>query len=332
VYSALRPRLLLLSELELWPNLLLEAGRRRIPVLVASSRINDRDLAFYRRINRWHRPALRWVTWWGAQTERDAERIHELLGPAHATRVVVTGSLKYDAAAGHARQPCAESLRALLGYSPGDRVLVAGSTHPPEEQMLLDLIRAVRMRHPELKLLIAPREPHRFPVVAQLIEQAGLSWVKRSDVAEPRPAPADVTLLDSAGELPRVWDVADLAFVGGTWARGIGGQSPIEPASLGKPVCFGPHVWNFEQPAQGLLDAGAAVRFQSPAQLQSLIGDWLTRPQLARDMGRAAAEYVQSQRGAAAATIAAITAHLGRNPPDQDDGSESASPTESRYS
>lgn len=306
VYAALRPRMLVLSELELWPNLLLEARRRGAPVLVASTRIDDAELRFYRRISRMHRPALRCVTWWGAQTERDAARIAELLGPRHTTEIVVTGSLKFDSAVCKSDPTAADELKRLLNYAANDRVLVAGSTHDPEEAMLLDVIRRIRAEHPELKVILAPRNRHRFGAVASLLAQRGVSLLPRSRVTTRQTAAPDVLLLDSIGELPTVWQIADFAFVGGTWTTGVGGQNPIESAALGKPVCLGPHFSNFDETVHGLIAAGGAAQFETPEQFEELVRCWLQDPEAAQAMGRRAAEFVSSRRSAARLTIAAM--------------------------
>ena len=315
VYAALRPRMLVLSELELWPNLLLEARRRGVPVLVASTRINDEELHFYRRINRMHRPALRCVNWWGAQTGRDAARVAELLGPRHTTEVVVTGSLKFDAAACESDSTAADELKRLLHYAADDRVLVAGSTHDPEESMLLDVVQRIRAAHPELKVILAPRKRHQFGAVANLLAQRGVAFLLRSRVTTLQASAPDVLLLDTIGELPAVWQIADFAFVGGTWTTGVGGQNPIEPASLGKPVCLGPHSWNFEETAHGLIAAGGAAQFETPEQFEELIRCWLQDPEAARAMGRRAAEFVSSRRSAAGLTIGAMRRWAGTESP-----------------
>jgi 3-deoxy-D-manno-octulosonic-acid transferase len=316
-YAAIRPRLLVLSELELWPNLLLEAKRRGIPVAVVNSRMNDADFRFFQRINRWHRPALAAIAWWGAQTLRDAERIRRLLGQSRTT-VEVTGSLKFEALAGASAANASQKMRHLLGFSAYDRTLVAGSTHPPEEQILLDAFRRLARQHPELRLVLVPRDSRRFPKVAEMLRHSGIPFAQRSRLIAPLERSEPVTLIDSIGELPAFWQLADFGFVGGSLAPHCGGQNVLEPAALGKPICFGPNVWNFSEASAGLLQAQAARRVHSPTEIAQTVEEWLNDPDLAKQMGENGAAYVQSQRGAAAATIRALDESLAAGGPDRE--------------
>lgn len=305
VYRAIRPRLLVLSELELWPNLLMEARRRGIPVAVVNSRMNDADFRYFRSINRTHRHALAGIGWWGAQTTRDAERIRELLGTA-PTVVAVTGSLKYDVVLDERAARDAPELGKLLGFRAQERIWIAGSTHAPEESILLDVFRDVAKDHPELRLVLVPRNTHRFREVAELLRKNAVSFVKRSDLKLPPASSAPVTLIDSVGELPALWRLADIAFVGGSLAPDCGGQNMIEPAAFAKPVCFGPNVWNFSDVASGLLSANGACQVTSGDELAQTIRAWLGAPENARRIGESARAFVESQRGAASITIRAL--------------------------
>ncbi len=302
VFATVRPRLLVHSELDLWPNLLLEAQRRHVPVAVVSTRINDDELAYFRRISWFHQPALAAIHWWGAQTEQDAERIRHLLGPA-TTKVEVTGSLKCDAllvADAHARSA---KLRQHLGFTDQERILVAGSTHDPEEEILLNALQQLQTDHPHLRLVIVPRHPGRTPEIAKLVHDRKLSFVLNSEVTSPCDSSAAVTIVDTIGLLVDFWGLADFAFVGGSLAPDRGGQSMIPPAMLAKPMCFGPNYWNFSTVASGLLNTDGARVVMGESEIVSTISHWLENPQLATKIGENAQAYIQTQRGATDRTI-----------------------------
>lgn len=304
-YSAIRPAMLVLSELELWPNLILEARRRGIPVAVVNSRMNDADYRFFRRINRWHQPALAAIHWWGAQTTRDADRIRLLLGPAE-TSVEVTGSVKFDVIPDRRALNSAQELYRRLGFSSHERILLAGSTHAPEEQILLEAFRTLARTHPELRLILVPRHSRRFRNVAELLSRSAVPFAQRSLLTAPLEQSAPVTLVDSIGELTALWQHADFGFVGGSLTQRCGGQNVIEPAALGIPVCFGPNVWNFADAAAGLLRTQAAREVRSQAEIVDAVQTWLNHPELAKQMSANAIAYVRSRQGAAVATIRAL--------------------------
>jgi 3-deoxy-D-manno-octulosonic-acid transferase len=259
VFATVRPRLLVHSELDLWPNLLLEAQRQHVPVAVVSTRINDNELAYFRRIRWFHQPALAAIQWWGAQTEQDAERIRHLLGPT-TTKVEVTGSLKCDAMPAADALARSAKLRERLGFTDQERILVAGSTHAPEEEILLNVLQQLQSEYPLLRLVIVPRHPKRTPEIEKLAQDRNLSFILNSEATSPCESSAAVTIVDSIGLLGDFWGLADFAFVGGSLVADRGGQSMIAPAMLGKPICFGPNYWNFQTVASGLLNADGARR------------------------------------------------------------------------
>jgi 3-deoxy-D-manno-octulosonic-acid transferase len=289
----------------LWPNLLLEARRRGVPVAVANARLGERSHRGYRRIRRLLAPALAAVKWWGAQSKPIADRLRDLARGLDTT-VAVTGSMKYDGAPTDRRNPATLALRQLLGIDESDQVFVAGSTQGDEERIVLDAWRQAAARHPNLKLVIVPRHPERFPVVAELLANQGIPFVRRT--ALPNANPAAVTLLDTVGELRATWGLADFGFVGGSFGCGRGGQSMIEPAGYGVAVCFGPEVWNFQDTVDKLLAAQAARLLPSPDWLAPALEAWLADPTSALAMGERARGFVASQLGAVAATADALAA------------------------
>jgi 3-deoxy-D-manno-octulosonic-acid transferase len=305
VWRTLNPCLLVLSELELWPNLLLGARQNETPVMVVSSRIHDTDFAFYRRISWLHQHALSAVKWWGAQTAQDAERIRSLSGTSGAI-VEVTGSLKYDVVPGPDQGKQSQDLRRQFGFTPADRILVGGSTHSPEEEQLLSAFRSLKKDHEDLYLVLVPRHPFRAAEIVSAARACGLSCLRFDSAGAPTPAPAAVTVIDSIGLLPAIWALADFVFVGGTLAEDRGGQSMIEPALLAKPMCFGPHVWNFQQTADGLLAKAGAVEVHNDCDIATLIGLWLADRNLAASTGNKAAIFATSSQGATRTTCSAV--------------------------
>ncbi len=303
--NTLKPQLLVLSELELWPNLLLAAAHRQIPVAVVSSRLNDDDITFYRRMNFLLEPALKAVCWWGAQTQRDADRIASLRGTSQTT-IEVTGSVKFDVASSAQTQREAAELRHQLGFSDSEQLLVAGSTHAPEEQLLVNAFRILQKDHPDLRLILVPRHPRRAGRVMKLVDGRHLSCHTLSQLAAPAPKSAAVTIIDTIGRLPAIWELADVGFVGATLAPGRGGQNMIEPAMLGIPICFGPQVWNFQQAAEGLLDVGGAYLVRNEQEIVQMIAAWLQNPASAQNTASKARAFVRSQGGAAEITVQSL--------------------------
>ena len=305
-FNALQPSLLILSELELWPNLLLEARRRGIPVVVVNSRINDKDFQFFQRIHFLLRAALPAIHWWGAQTDRDAGRISYLLGKSR-TCVEVVGSLKYAGAVRQRSNPETQRLRHLLGFATSDIIFVAGSTHSPEEQVSVEVFESLRKNYPLLRLVLVPRNHTRFHTVANLLDKLDSNYIRRSEIHEPLSRSASITLVDSVGELSAIWGLADFAFVGGSLTNKIGGQNMIEPAGFGVATCFGPHVWNFADTAEQLIQANAAIQVGSPQQLLEVLRRWLDCPEQAMETGKRAQQFVGAQSSAVEKTFSAIT-------------------------
>ncbi len=203
VADHIAPSLMILTELELWPHLLLTARQRRVPVCVVNARVSPRSFRGYKRFQRVLAPALDSVRWWGAQTDEYAERIRQMV-TGDAT-VEVTGSIKYEGALRDRQDPAVRRMGRILGVRPGDVVWVAGSTMIPEESIVLDAYRRLVGENRDLRLLLVPRHPERFEEVARLLDQSGLSYSRRSRCSEENGADQRIVLVDSVGELAHVW-------------------------------------------------------------------------------------------------------------------------------
>ena len=307
--DAVRPRLVVLAESELWPNFLTACRRRRIPVVVVNARVSPRSFARLRRV----RGAadgllLKPVAAFAAQSDETADRLRRLGVPAG--KITVTGSVKYDGAAADRDTPKARALATLLGLG-GPPVLVAGSTHAPEEAAVLAAVVTLRAQFPDLVTILVPRHPDRFTEVAGLVERSGLPWVRRNTLTTPVPRPPAVILLDTVGELGAAWALATVGFVGGSLDGRRGGQSMIEPAGCGVPAVFGPHVWNFRDAARTLVEAGGAVPIRSADGLAAALGRLLADADLRARMGRAAADLVRRQQGATGRTVELLGRFVG---------------------
>lgn len=293
-----RPRACIVLETELWPELFAACAARDIPVALVNARLSERSARRYARIGRLIGDALGRVSAVGAQTDADARRLVALGAPAAV--VQVTGSLKFDIPA-----PDGALAAALRAQCAGRPVWMAASTHEGEEGAVLDAHAAVRRTRPDALLLLAPRHPPRFDAVARQCRRAGFVPARRS--AGDAPGSAGVYLIDTLGELAALYGAADAAFVGGSWIP-VGGHNLIEPAAAGVPCLFGPHMHNFVQLRDWVVEAGAGFAVDNPTALAQALNDLWDDPARARAMGAAGLDLVRTHRGAAARTAALVTA------------------------
>lgn len=291
-----KPRLLVIAETELWPNLLVQAKAYGAQVLLANGRLTQRSFDRYRLLGRAFAGVLEQVDLFAMQAEADAQRLAAL--GARRARLVVTGNTKFDLSGDVATaKEGAEPLRRRLGWKASMPVLVAGSTRPGEEPMLLDAFRAVRKALPLARLVLAPRHLERSDEVAGLLKRGGLKLARRSQGAAA--AEADVLLLDTLGELRAFYALAcdgGAAWVGGSF-KDFGGQNPLEPAAVGVPVFFGPSMRHFPEVAQALLDAGAAQQVEAGSLAAATLA-LLADPKEHRRRAEAAEACVAQRAGA----------------------------------
>lgn len=298
-FRALRPRVLVLAESELWPNVLAECTSHRVPVVVVNARVSDRSLPRYMRLRHLWRPFLQELTLVQAQSAEDARRFVAIGVPEE--RVRVGGNLKFDA-----RTPrlagIVEQLRAQLPH--GAKVVVAGSTLEDEERVLLEAWPAICGRTPNTVMVLAPRHPERFARVAALAREKKVRLVQRS-VWNGEPASAGtVFLLDSIGELGSVYGLGTVAFVGGSLVL-AGGHNPLEPARAGVPVVMGPHYENFREAVE-LLRGANALRLTERAEVGETISALLQDAQAAAAMGMRGKKVFDEQTGATQRAVDAV--------------------------
>ena len=315
----IRPALVVLVELELWPNFIAECRRRQVPLALINGRVSEKSNRGYRRIKPLIRRVLSCVDVMAVQNEEYRGRLLGL--GANPERVFVTGNIKFDRVQADRSQPKTQELRQAFGIEADETVLIAGSTQAPEEMYALDAWRMLRQDFPRLRLILVPRHKERFDDVAELVHQRGLPLQRRSQASatghhvppwggsrlndkNPGSAPP-VLLLDTLGELAACWGLADIAFVGGSLTN-RGGQNMLEPAGYGAAVLFGPNTWNFKDITLSLLARKAARVVTGPDDLVQAIRQLLEHPEQAAEMGQNARSFVLQQQGATARTVDVI--------------------------
>ncbi len=316
-----RPDVLVLAELELWPNLVWAARRHGARTAVINGRLSQRSFEGYRRIRPLVARLLQSIDRIAVQDETYRERFLAL--GARPESVQVTGSMKYDGAQTDRDNPATRRLAALAGLAADDVVFLAGSTQEPEESVALWVFQQLSRDWPQLRLIIVPRHPERFDSVARMLDASGVAWQRRTLLgagsreqgagsgeqgAESKSrgpllsapfslATPHVLLVDVVGELGAWWGTARVAFVGGSLGN-RGGQNMIEPAAYGAAVSFGPNTRNFRDMVAALMQHDAAVVVADGEQLLAFVGNCLTNPAEAAARGQRAASLVRQQLGA----------------------------------
>ena len=301
-----RPRLFIMMETEIWPNLLRECRRRGVKTVLINGRISSRSYSRYRLVRPFFSRVLMDVDRFCVQSEESARRLVDL--GAEASHITVTGSLKFDSleipvATAHGK-PRERVLR-FFRLSPNRTVLVAGSTMRGEESAVLGAFAKIKATMPSALLVLAPRHPQRFTEVERLSRDAGFVTIKRSELpidAEPR---ADVVVLDSIGELAQLYQVSTAVFVGGS-LEDHGGHNILEPAIFGKPILFGPYMRNFKEIAEAFLSNDAAIQVQTERELNTALLALVTDPVRRARLGAAARALVEANRGAKTKTLEVI--------------------------
>lgn len=300
---SVQPQGIVLAESELWPNFLHEAQRAGVPVVLVNGRMSPRTAKRYQRVAGFaKRVFFGRVAQFAMQSDTYATHLRDLGIPAE--RIHVTGNVKYDGAGGDPANPQTAALRTLFGLAASDLVWVAGSTHAPEEEIVLRIYQRLLTRFPTLRLIVVPRAPERFQEVATRIQTMGLPLLRHSEIGRAANLPErPVVLIDSMGVLGAAWGLAHVGFTGGSLNEHRGGQSMIEPAGYGVPVLFGPHTWNFKDAVAGLLEHGGASQIRDEATLEQELIQLLESPDRRSTMGQAGRAFVQAQQGATQRTL-----------------------------
>ncbi len=300
--ARIQPSLLVFIETEIWPNLVRESYRCGIPTLLLSGRLSPKAFSRYFVWRRFFYQVLGYFTFFGMQSPEDAVRIQKL--GADETKVAVAGSLKF------ASESVDERCRSIVSArGPGGQLLVAGSSHRGEEEILLRVLALAREQFPALTMVLAPRHPERFAEVEKLLKNSPFAFHRKSQVQPEKYFEKDILLLDTVGELSDFFAAADVAFVGGSLVD-VGGHNVLEPARFEKPVLFGRYMSNFESIAAGMKRSGAAIEVQDADHLASVLISLLADSDARLQMGRRASEFAGANRDAFARNFSLAQRYL----------------------
>lgn len=300
-----RPRLFIMMETEIWPNLLRACRRQGIKTMLVNGRISSRSYPRYRIVRGFFRRVLAGVDRFCMQSDESAMRIMDI--GASPARVVVTGSLKFDSLEAPALAAGRGAGRVLRYFrvSPSRPVFIAASTLKGEERPVLAAYMAMRRAQPSTLLVIAPRKPERVPDAEALARAEGLRVVRRTELAVDAEPRAEVVILDTMGELAHLFQIATVVFVGGSLTD-AGGHNILEPAVHGKPIMFGPYMQNFAEIADTFLRSQAAIQVKDAADLTSVAMRLMSDPVERARLGAAARALVEANRGAKSRTLEVI--------------------------
>lgn len=294
--TAVKPRIIIIMETEIWPLFTQEASRRAIPLILVNGRISDRSASRYRHLSWFFRPVLARFSCLGMQTALDRERI--VAAGAPAERTVVLGNLKYDIPNGPVPVEQRQELRRQYALAADSLVFTAASTHDGEEQAVLTVWRELSQQYSAARLVLVPRHPERATEVARLVEQYGFKARRRTELTLDRPSAAhELLLVDTVGELTKIYQLSDVVFVGGSLVAN-GGHNLLEPSACGVPSLFGPHMNNFKEVAALTLQYGAGVQVADQVELQGALNDFLISPELRQVIGANGLKMMRSAGGA----------------------------------
>ncbi len=304
---AIRPSTVLIMETELWPTFLRECRRQNIKTAIVNGRLSERSFRRYRLIRRFIHLVVNDLDLALMQTEADATRIREL--GLEESRVAVSGNIKFDANSDDSGKVLTEEIRRRFALDDGRPLIVAASTHAPEERVAIDAFRQVAANgRPAARLLIAPRHPERFAETAELLESSGLRWARRTAEAAQSDEVADAILLDSIGELRSVYPLAELVFVGGSIAA-TGGHNVLEPAAAGACIVTGAHTHNFAAIMEAFIAAEALVQLPAVSEndaaelLATVLSELLDNEKKRTVLSKRAKTLFEQNRGATMRTV-----------------------------
>jgi 3-deoxy-D-manno-octulosonic-acid transferase len=298
VIRIVKPVLLLIAETEIWPNLLRSCGKKGIPIVLFNGRISQKSFRGYLLFKSLFRDCLNHVSFFLMQTEEDRKRIIEI--GASSERVQVVGNIKFDQTFSSLPGEKLAEIFQSFGLEK-KTVFIAGSTHPGEEEILLDLFKDLKKIDPRLILIMAPRHLDRLEEVENLLRLKEFLWLRRTSPSTPgreiKGSPVEVILLDTMGELMGIYSLAALVFVGGSLVP-IGGHNPLEPLLYKKCVLFGPYMFNFSEISRRLTEVGGAIQVSGKEDLFSQLKRFLSDERARREVGEKGYQFLQKHRGA----------------------------------
>ncbi len=310
--SRIKPSALVLLETELWPNIVRHAAARDIPVIILNGRISDSSLKWYRFVGPLVRRTLEAFEALGMRSEQDARRIGQL--GADPSKIGITGNIKFEAGLLSVGDDQKMELERRIGLKENELLIVAGSTHRGEEELILEVFTRLRQKTPTATLLLAPRHVTRLSEVCDSVKRAGLEFVLRTDTHGDEES-RQVIVLDTTGELARLYALGELAIVGKSFLENVGGHNPLEPAAAGVPVLFGPHMENFAGPVEALRRHGGCIQVADAEELYRSCRELLDDRDKRVRVGQNARQAVISGGGAVAKSVALVEKVLQAHPP-----------------
>jgi len=295
-FRRINPSVLILVENEIWPNMLWRARKMGVEILLVNSRLSRRNRRLFRMARTFVRPVLQLFDWIGVQSPEDMRRF--AIAGFPEKRLHLMGSMKYDVAALAADHPGkGVELRKLAGWDQGQVILLGGSTHPGEEKILADIVKELKGRHQQLRLMLVPRHVERTDSILGELEGVGLRVVRRSHLEKEGKTDPDILLVDTTGELRDLYPTADVVFIGKT-LTGTGGQNFLEAARHGRAIVAGPHMENF-MPLRREFEEAKAIRVTGSAdELEQVVGELLATPEEREELGQRARACFQEHLGA----------------------------------
>ncbi|MDD4980284.1 MAG: 3-deoxy-D-manno-octulosonic acid transferase [Candidatus Omnitrophica bacterium] len=315
VVEKINPSLFIMAETEIWPNLISYLAQKKIPVLLVNGRISDRSFRGYLGIKFLLKPLLNKISLFCVQTKTDAQRLMRL--GVLESRIQIAGNMKFDILDYADTTKDYPDYKLKLGLGPEEKLLVAGSTHPGEEEIILAIYRRLLSEFPRLKLLIAPRHPERAAQIEKLVIRHNLKPIK---ILQLNPTPntnnlKPVFILNTIGQLLNFYNIADIVFVGGSLIR-KGGHNILEPAALSKPVIFGPYMFNFRDISGLFLENKAALLARDKEELELYIKDLLNNPAKGIGLSQRAKSLILQNQGATARNLEYISNYLSKKKED----------------
>lgn len=311
VINRINPSLFIIAETEIWPNLITCLKSKNIPIIVVNARISGRSFKKYLKIKFLLKPILDKISLFCAQTARDGEKLIRL--GLTQEKLQVTGNMKFDIKDFKGLNPGSSGLKNKLGLRAEDRIFIAGSTHPGEEEIIIGIYKNLLTEFTDLKLIVAPRHPQRSEDVKRIASDFGFRSIFTSSLADKCEAciPKSIFVVDVIGQLIDLYNIADIVFVGGSLIK-KGGHNILEPASLSKPIIFGPNMFNFRDIADLYLENKACVLAHNEVELELAVRDLLANPQKADNLGLKARALILENQGATGRNLELIK-HFVKN-------------------
>lgn len=288
-----RPKVAIIVETEVWPNLIVKAKKQRIPVLYVNVRLSERSFLKYQRFPKFSNAIFGRIAYMAIQGPADAARLNQLGVPIG--KFSITGNIKFDVQMPASLEESARGLRGL--FTESRTVWIAGSTREGEEDILLPVYKNLKQKHEDLLLIIVPRHPERFDEVAKICKRYKLNVFRRTNTPAQIDAETDVYLGDTLGELSLMYAASDIAFVGGSMVP-FGGQNILEPCALGVPVVFGTHMFNFQEISELTIAANAGIQVLDQAHLERELDVLIQRPNRRDEIGNNGRALIDEHKGA----------------------------------